>query len=138
MSTWRTGSDAPVPSAEMGFRALPSASVTALQGGPARLVAEPRGTPGQLRCKRVPSPAGPRPGGLRRSTGRPFFIQPPVPQGAGPSIRERTRIRDPRTKGERMHIHAPHDVPVAYKATVPPCPAPTSLLLLPTPSPPTP
>jgi hypothetical protein len=31
-------------------------------------------TPGQLRCNRGVPPAGPRPGGLRRSTGREFFI----------------------------------------------------------------
>ncbi len=56
---------------------------------------------------------------------------PPVPQGAGPSIRERTRIGDPRTKSEGMHVHAPHDVPVADEATAPAGPVSPSRLLLP-------
>src|SRR2546425_6266932 len=99
--------------------------------GPAQLVAEALRSPGQLRCNRVIPPAGPRPGGLRRSTGRPFFILPPVPQGAGSSIRERTRIANPRTKGQGMHVHAPHDIAVADKATAPAGPIPSSRLLLP-------
>ena len=88
-------------------------------------------TPGQLRCDRVTPPAGPRPGGLRRSTGRQLFILPPVPQGAGPSIRERTRIADPRTKGQGMHVHAPHNVSVAHKTTAPTDPIPSFRLLPP-------
>ncbi|HEX9134970.1 MAG TPA: hypothetical protein VF844_22015, partial [Ktedonobacteraceae bacterium] len=99
--------------------------------GPAGLVAETLRTPGQLRFKRVISPAGPRPGGLRRSTGRQFFILPPVPQGAGPSIRERSRIRYPRTKSQGMHVHAPDNIAVAGKATAPTGPIPSSRLLLP-------
>jgi hypothetical protein len=94
-------------------------------------VAETLRTPGQLWCSRVAPPRGPRPGGLRRSTGQQFFILPPVPQGAGPSIRERTRIADPRTKGQGMHVHAPHDIAVADKATAPAGPIPSSRLLLP-------
>src|SRR5215831_4052173 len=100
-------------------------------GGPARLVAETQRTPGQLRCERVTPPAGPRPGGLRRSTGRQFFILPPVPQGTGPSIRERMRIGNPRTKGDGMHVHASHNVPVAHKATAPTGPVPAFRLFLP-------
>jgi hypothetical protein len=115
----------------MGFQARPLAPVTIPQREPAQLVAETLRTPGQLRCERVPSPAGPRPGGLRRSTGRQFLILPPVPQGAGPSIRERSRIRDPRTKGQGMHVHAPHDIAVANQATAPTGPVPSSRLLLP-------
>src|SRR5579864_5086860 len=99
--------------------------------GPASLVAETWRTPGQLRSRRVTSPAGPRPGGLRRSTGRPFFILPSVPQGAGPSIRERSRIRYPRTKGQGMHVHASHDISVTDKATTPTGPVPSFRLLLP-------
>ena len=94
-------------------------------------MAETLRTPGQLRCDRVTPPAGPRPGGLRRSTERQFFNLPPVPQGTGPSIRERTRIADPRTKGQGMHIHAPHDIAVATKATAPTDPIASSRLLLP-------
>src|SRR6266516_909653 len=109
----------------------PAASVTIPQGGPARLVVETLRTPGQLWCKRVAPPRGPRPGGLRRSTGRQLFSLPPVPQGAGPSIREQTRIANPRTKGQEMHVHAPHDIAVAHKATAPTGPVPSSRLLLP-------
>ncbi len=94
-------------------------------------MAETLRTPGQRWCKRVAPPSGPRPGGLRRSTGRQFFILPPAPQGAGPSIRERTRIADPRTKGEGMHVHASHDISVADKATAPAGPVPSFRLLLP-------
>src|SRR5262249_38889759 len=55
----------------------------------------------------------------------------PVPQGAGPSIRERSRICDPRTKGNGMHIHASHDISVASKATTPTGPSAAFRLLLP-------
>ncbi len=123
--------DAPAPYKGAGFQVTPLASVTIPQGGPARLVAETLCTPGQRWCKRVPPPSGPRPGGLRRSTGRPFFSQPPVPQGAGPSIRERTRIVDPRTKGDGVHVHAPHDISVTHKATTPTGPIAPFRLLLP-------
>src|SRR5215471_12883092 len=88
-------SDAPIPSKGMGFQAKPHVSVTSPQGGPAGLVAETLRTPGQHWCKRVAPSNGPRPGGLRRSTGRQLFSPPPVPQGAGPSIRERSRIANP-------------------------------------------
>jgi hypothetical protein len=56
---------------------------------------------------------------------------PPVPQGAGPSIRERSRIANPRTKGQQVHVHAPHDVAVAHKATTPTGPVASFRLFLP-------
>jgi hypothetical protein len=99
--------------------------------GPAGLVAETLRTSGQLWCQRVAPPKGPRPGGLRRSTGRQFFILPPVPQGAGPSIRERTRIANPRTKGQGMHVYAPDNITVACKATAPTDPVASFRLLVP-------
>src|SRR5260370_8689771 len=47
--------------------------------GPAELVAETLRTSGQLWCKRVAPPRGPRPAGLRRSTGLQAFILPSIP-----------------------------------------------------------
>ena len=94
-------------------------------------MAETLRTPGQRWFKRVAPPSGPRPGGLRRSTGRQLFSLPPVPQGAGSSIRERSRIADPRTKGDGVHVQAPHNVPVAMKATAPTGPVAAFRLLLP-------
>jgi hypothetical protein len=99
--------------------------------GSAWLMAGIRRTPGQRWYKRVAPPNGPRPGGLRRSTGWQVFMLPPVPQRAGPSIRERSRITDPRTKGEGMHVHASHDIAVTHKATAPTGPGAACRLLLP-------
>jgi hypothetical protein len=115
----------------MGFQATPLASVTAPQGDQQGWWLRRCAPPGQLRFYRVNPPAGPRPGRLRRSTGRQLFILPPVPQRAGPSIRERSRIRYPRTKSQRMHVHASDNIPVADKATAPTGPVPPCRLLSP-------
>ncbi len=115
----------------MSFQARPLASLTFPRGDQHGWWLRRCATPRQLWYERVAPPRGPRPGGLRRSTGQQFFILPPVPQGAGPSIRERSRIGNPRTKGNGMHVHAPHNVPVAYKATAPTGPVSAFRLLLP-------
>ena len=99
---------------------------------PAALVAETLGAPRQRWCERVAPPTGPCPGGLRRSGScdRPrVFIPRPYPHGTGPSIRERSRVPDPGTKGDGVHIHASHDIAVATKATVPAGPITTRWLL---------